>query len=219
VVPSQADGSPKQDRLPAEITVAIETTRSGGFVLLLVDEGDGMRGDLMVAADDSSPTALNVLLTKARGLLCLALDDPLFRRLGLPSDTMASIGRNPRAPEGGTTIEAARGVSTGISSADRAHTISVAIAPGTTPQDVRRPGHVPVLHAAPGGVLERHAPTEAAVDLAKLAGLTPAAVLCEVLGPNGEMAGADELDAVAVSCGATLLPINTLAAHLREAKS
>lgn len=157
-----------------------------GRMVLLIDDDAGGVGHLAMVAELVTPDAVNFMATHARGLVCLALSDAQCRRLGLAD--MPSPRRNGRAFAYTVSIEAARGVSTGISAADRAVTILAAVAPGARPEDLVQPGHIFPVRAVPGGVLERAGLAEAATDLAGLAGAAPAAVTCCVLDDSGEVA-------------------------------
>ncbi|MCE2474771.1 MAG: 3,4-dihydroxy-2-butanone-4-phosphate synthase [Alphaproteobacteria bacterium] len=159
--------------------------------VLVDDEGRENEGDLVIPAQMATPDAINFMATHGRGLICLALTSERTRQLGLePLDR-----RNPGPRDTAFTlpIEAREGVTTGISAADRARTIQVAIDPGCAADDLRTPGHVFPLAARDGGVLLRAGHTEAAVDLARLAGLVPAAVICEIMKADGTMARLDDL--------------------------
>jgi 3,4-dihydroxy 2-butanone 4-phosphate synthase/GTP cyclohydrolase II len=164
-------------------------------MVLLIDDDSGGVGHLTMVAELVTPDAVNFMATHGRGLVCLALSDAHCRRLGLAD--MPTPRRNGRAMAYTVSIEAARGVTTGISAADRAVTILAAVAPGAKPEDLVQPGHIFPVRAAPGGVLERAGFAEAASDLAALAGAAPAAVTCCVLDDSGEVAGAAQLQAFA----------------------
>src|SRR5919204_1328583 len=153
---------------------ALEDIRAGKMVVVCDAEDRENEGDLTLAAQFATPENINFMATEARGLICLALTPERCEELGL--DLMAAKNESPFQTAFTVTIEAREGVTTGISAHDRAHTIQVAIDPGTRPQDLVQPGHIFPLKAKEGGVLERTGQTEAAVDLARLAGLTPAGV-------------------------------------------
>jgi 3,4-dihydroxy 2-butanone 4-phosphate synthase/GTP cyclohydrolase II len=173
---------------------ALAQIRAGKMVILVDDEDRENEGDLCMAAEAVTPEAINFMATHGRGLICLALDDEQVARLELPM--MVSPGRS--GPPLGTaftvSIEARTGVTTGISAADRAHTIQVAIAPDARPADVVTPGHVFPLKARRGGVLVRTGQTEGSVDLARLAGKQPAGVICEIMNDDGSMARMPDLE-------------------------
>ena len=175
----------------ATIEDAIEDIREGRFVVVVDDPDRENEGDLVIGAQFATPDAINFMATHARGLICLCLTGERADRLGLRPIT----DRN-EAPLGTAftvSIEAREGVTTGISAADRSHTIQVAIAPDATPQDLVQPGHVFPLRARAGGVLERMGQTEAAVDLARLAGINPSGVVCEIMNEDGTMARVPDL--------------------------
>ncbi len=179
------------------IEAAIEALRRGKMVILVDDEDRENEGDLCIAAEKVTPAAVNFMAKYGRGLICLAMNDERARQLELP--LMVPEGQN--ASSFGTaftvSIEAARGVSTGISAKDRAHTILTAVKRDAKPEDLVRPGHVFPLRARPGGVLVRAGQTEGSVDLARLAGLEPAAVICEVMNDDGSMSRMPELQKLA----------------------
>src|SRR4029077_9768998 len=170
----------------ATIEEAIEEIRQGRIVVVCDDEDRENEGDLTMAAQFATPEAVNFMAKEARGLICLALTPERCDELGL--DLMAAKNETPLQTAFTVAIEAREGVTTGISAADRARTIQVAVDPGASPRDLVQPGHVFPLKAKPGGVLERTGQTEAAVDLARLAGLNPAGVICEVMNEDGTMA-------------------------------
>jgi len=173
--------------------LAIEDIRAGRMVILVDDEDRENEGDLTMAADAVSAEAINFMAAHGRGLICLTLTADRVRRLGLPM--MAANNQSPYGTAFTVSIEAREGVTTGISAADRAHTIRAAIDPSKGPQDLVTPGHVFPLRARDGGVLVRTGQTEGSVDLARLAGLTPAGVICEIMKADGEMARLPDLQA------------------------
>ncbi|HAF87008.1 MAG TPA: 3,4-dihydroxy-2-butanone-4-phosphate synthase, partial [Legionellales bacterium] len=160
------------------IEEAIARLKAGKMIALLDDEHRENEGDLVIAADYATPEAINFMARFGRGLICLSMAEQLIDKLNLPM--MTSNNKSPFGTAFTVSIEAASGVSTGISAKDRAHTIAVAIHPDTKAQDVITPGHIFPLKACTNGVLERTGQTEGSVDLMKLAGLTPAAVICEI---------------------------------------
>ena len=176
---------------------AIADIRAGKLVIVADDEARENEGDLIGAADLVTPEMINFMATFGRGLICLTLTPERCQALGLPQ--MAEHNTESHETAFTVSIDAAArfGVTTGISAADRAMTIKVAIDPATVPADLRRPGHVFPLRARPGGVLQRVGQTEASIDLARLAGLYPAGVICEILNPDGSMARRPELEAFA----------------------
>jgi 3,4-dihydroxy 2-butanone 4-phosphate synthase / GTP cyclohydrolase II len=175
----------------ATIEEAIEDIRAGKMVVVCDAEDRENEGDLTLAAQFATPEAINFMAKEARGLICLALTPDRCDELGL--DLMAAKNESPFQTAFTVSIEAREGVTTGISAHDRAHTIQVAIDPKSTPNDLVQPGHIFPLKAKAGGVLERTGQTEAAVDLARLAGLTPAGVICEVMNDDGTMARVPDL--------------------------
>src|SRR5205807_8732339 len=195
------------------ITQAIADIRAGKLVIVADDETRENEGDLVGAAERVTPEMINFRATHGRGLVCVTLMPERCQALGLTQ--MAE--HNTEAHETAFTVSidaAARfGVTTGISAADRAATIRVAIDPVTVPADLRRPGHVFPLRARPGGVLQRVGQTEASMDLARLAGLYPAGVICEVLNPDGSMARRPDLEQVAARHGLTFITVAQLVAY------
>ena len=175
----------------ATIEDAIEDIREGRFVVVVDDPDRENEGDLVIGAQFATPDAINFMATHARGLICLCLTGERADRLGLRP--MTDRNEAPLGTAFTVSIEAREGVTTGISAADRSHTIQVAIAPDATPQDLVQPGHVFPLRARAGGVLERMGQTEAAVDLARLAGINPSGVVCEIMNEDGTMARVPDL--------------------------
>jgi len=169
----------------------IAELRAGRMVILLDDEDRENEGDLILAADFVSAEAINFMARHARGLICLTLTPERGRQLGLAP--MVAVNGSQHGTNFTVSIEAAQGIQTGISAADRARTIAVAVAPGATARDIVQPGHVFPVVAQPGGVLMRAGHTEAGCDLALLAGCTPAAVICEVMNDDGTMARLPDL--------------------------
>jgi 3,4-dihydroxy 2-butanone 4-phosphate synthase/GTP cyclohydrolase II len=178
---------PRQVEPPfTDVPGALAEIRAGRMVVVVDDEDRENEGDLTLAAEFVTPEAINFMARYGRGLICLALTEERADHLRLFPMTQQNSSRFGTAFT--ETIEAREGVTTGISAADRAHTIRTAIDPKTTPADLARPGHIFPLRAHRGGVLVRAGQTEASVDLARLAGLTPAGVICEVMRDDGEMA-------------------------------
>jgi 3,4-dihydroxy 2-butanone 4-phosphate synthase/GTP cyclohydrolase II len=171
---------------------AIEDIRSGKMVIVCDAEDRENEGDLTLAAQFATPEAINFMAKEGRGLICLALEPERCDQLGL--DLMAAKNESPFQTAFTVSVEAREGVTTGISAHDRARTIQVAIDPRSTPQDLVQPGHIFPLKAKEGGVLERAGQTEAAVDLARLAGVTPAGVICEIMNDDGTMARVPDLE-------------------------
>jgi 3,4-dihydroxy 2-butanone 4-phosphate synthase / GTP cyclohydrolase II len=173
----------------------IDDIRRGKMVVIVDEEDRENEGDLVMAADFVTPEAINFMARFGRGLVCLTLTEDRCRQLGL--QPMVTDNRTPHGTAFTVSIEAAEGVTTGISAADRARTIQAAVARQARAQDLVQPGHIFPLAARPGGVLMRAGHTEAGCDLASLAGLTPAAVICEILKDDGEMARLPDLLAFA----------------------
>jgi 3,4-dihydroxy 2-butanone 4-phosphate synthase / GTP cyclohydrolase II len=198
---------PEHDSI-ALVQRALADIRAGKMVILTDDEDRENEGDLVMAADKVTPQAINFMATHGRGLICLSLTEDRIRQLNLPM--MVHDNTSPFGTAFTVSIEAATGVTTGISAADRARTIEVAVAPDAKPGDLVRPGHIFPLRARNGGVLVRTGQTEGSVDLAKLAGLSPAGVICEVMNPDGTMARRPQLLRFAKKHGLTLLSVADL---------
>jgi 3,4-dihydroxy 2-butanone 4-phosphate synthase/GTP cyclohydrolase II len=175
----------------ATIEEAIEEIREGRMVVVVDDADRENEGDLTIAAQFATPEAVNFMATHGRGLICLCLTPERCRELDLRQ--MTEHNETPHETAFTVAIEAREGISTGISAHDRSRTIQVAIDPSSGPNDLVQPGHVFPLQAKPGGVLQRAGQTEASVDLARLAGLNPAAVVCEVMNDDGTMARVPDL--------------------------
>jgi len=175
----------------ASVEEAVEDIRNGKMVVVVDDPDRENEGDLVCAAQFATPDAVNFMATHARGLICLCLTGERCEELGLPQ--MTQRNEAPLGTAFTVSVEARLGVTTGISAADRAHTIQVAIDPESTAHDLVQPGHVFPLRARDGGVLQRAGQTEAAVDLARLAGLVPAGVVCEIMNEDGTMARVPDL--------------------------
>jgi 3,4-dihydroxy 2-butanone 4-phosphate synthase / GTP cyclohydrolase II len=187
---------------------ALEDIRQGRMVILVDDEDRENEGDLCLAAERATPEAINFMARHARGLICLSLTDETVRQLGLPM--MVDRNHSQRHTAFTVSIEAREGVSTGISAADRAHTILTAVAPGAQSADLVSPGHVFPLRARPGGVLQRTGHTEGSVDLARLSGLHPSGVICEIMRDDGTMARYPDLLAFAETHGLRVVTIADL---------
>jgi len=176
----------------ATISEAIEELRAGRMLVVVDDEDRENEGDLTMAADCVTPEAINFMATHGRGLICLALTPECCDALHLPLVSPKNTSRFGTAFC--ESIDATHGVTTGISAADRAHTIRVAMQPNARPSDLARPGHVFPLRAREGGVLVRAGQTEASVDLARMAGFEPGGVICEIMNADGSMARVPQLD-------------------------
>lgn len=195
------------------IEQAISDLRNGKCIIVADDEDRENEGDLVAAAELVTPDLINFMTIHGRGLICLTLTPERCDQLGLPQMTLENSESMGTAFTVSIDAERRFGVTTGISAADRARTIQVAIRPETQPNDLRRPGHIFPLRARPGGVLQRVGQTEAGVDLARLAGLNPAAVICEILNPDGTMARRGELFEFAERHGLTFVTVAQLVAY------
>jgi 3,4-dihydroxy 2-butanone 4-phosphate synthase/GTP cyclohydrolase II len=193
---------------------AIEEIRMGRMVVVCDDEDRENEGDVVMAAQFVTPAAINFMAKEARGWICLALTGERCEELGL--DLMTAHNESPHGTPFTVTVEAREGVTTGVSAHDRAHTIQVAIDPRSGADDLVQPGHVNPLKAKAGGVLERTGHTEASVDLARLAGLNPAGVICEVMNDNGEMARVPDLEVYCKRHGLKMVTIKDLIAYRRR---
>ena len=200
--------------MPPRIRIALEAIRHGRAVVLLDDDDRENEGDLIVAADRITVPMMATLIRECSGIVCLCLGETQLRRLALPPMVATNESRYGTAFT--VSIEARDGVGTGVSAADRVTTIRAAIAADAQPRDLVSPGHVFPLRAAPGGVLERRGHTEGAVELARLAGLQPAAVLCELMNEDGSMMRGAELVAFSRAHGYPMLTIDELVAYRRE---
>ncbi len=192
---------------------AIADIRAGKLVVVADEETRENEGDLVAGADAVTPELINFMTKHGRGLICLALTAERCRALDLPQMVEHNTESLATAYTVSVDAQARFGVTTGISAADRATTIRVALDPGTVPADLRRPGHVFPLQARKGGVLQRVGHTEASVDLARLAGLQPAGVICEILGEDGAMARGPQLEALARAHGLTYITVAQIVAH------
>ena len=198
----------------ATIEEAIEDIRAGKMVVVCDDENRENEGDLTLAAQFATPEAINFMAKEGRGLICLALTGERCDELNL--NLMAAKNEAPLQTAFTVSIEAREGVTTGISAADRARTIQVAIDPKSRPEDLVQPGHVFPLRAKDGGVLERAGQTEAAVDLARLAGLNPAGVICEIMNDDGTMARVPDLIPYCERHGLKMITVADLIAYRRR---
>jgi 3,4-dihydroxy 2-butanone 4-phosphate synthase / GTP cyclohydrolase II len=196
------------------IPQALEALRRGEPIIVVDDEDRENEGDFVVAADRVTPDSINFLSKHGRGLICLAATRERLRALDLVpmvADNTARLGTSFTA-----SIDAAQGITTGISAHDRAHTVRVFLDPASAPRDLARPGHVFPLQAQPGGVLCRAGHTEAVVDLCRMAQLAPAGVLCEIMDEDGSMARLPRLREVANAFGLVLISIADLIAYRRR---
>ncbi len=190
------------------VRAALEDIRAGKMVIVVDDEDRENEGDLCMAAELVTPETINFMATHARGLICLSLTEDRITQLDLPM--MVDENRASRSTAFTISIEARHGVTTGISAADRARTVKAAVARDAQPADIVSPGHIFPLKARPGGVLQRTGHTEGSVDLARLAGLSPAGVICEIMKPDGTMARLPDLQIFAEEHGLILLSIADL---------
>lgn len=190
---------------------AIEAFKQGNGVLVLDDENRENEGDLIFPAETISPEQMTMLIRYGSGIVCLCLTDAMCQQLDLPPMVQNNTSVNQTAFT--VTIEAARGVATGVSAKDRVTTIKTAIADGAKPSDLSRPGHVFPLRAVEGGVLKRRGHTEASVDLARLAGYKEAGVICEMTNDDGSMARAPEIVSFAQKFGFPVVTIEDLVAY------
>ena len=195
----------------ANTTEILAELKAGRMVVLVDEEDRENEGDLVLAADFVTPDAINFMATHARGLVCLTLTEERCRQLALP--LMVSQNRSGTGTNFTVSIEAAEGVTTGISAADRARTVRIAVAPDAKPSDIVHPGHIFPVMAQPGGVLARAGHTEAGCDLTRLAGLTPAAVICEIMKADGTMARLPDLVEFAAAHGLKIGAIADLIHH------
>jgi len=193
------------------LSKAIEDLQKGKMIILVDDEDRENEGDLVLSADKVTPEAINFMATHGRGLICLSLEASRVDALGLPM--MAPHNRSPRQTAFTVSIEATHGVTTGISAQDRAHTIRVATAATTRREDLISPGHVFPLRAVDGGVLVRAGHTEGSVDLARMAGHSPAAVICEIMKDDGTMARLPDLRVFAEKYSISIITIQDVIAH------
>lgn len=205
--PAFVDLPPVEVRLPA----ALDAMREGRPVILMDDLDRENEADLIVAAEKITPATMAMLIRECSGIVCLCLPDETLRRIDLPPMVEQNQSRYGTAFT--VTIEARQGVSTGVSAADRVTTIRAAIADDAQPSDLSRPGHVFPLRAQPGGVLTRRGHTEGSVDLAILAGLKPAAVLCELMNPDGTMTRGADIERFAKQHDLPILTIDELATY------
>jgi len=173
----------------------VEDIRQGKMVILMDDEDRENEGDLLMAATMVRPEDINFMATHGRGLICLTLSEDRCKQLNLP--LMVDANKASHGTNFTMSIEAAEGVTTGISAADRSRTIQAAVASNARPKDIVQPGHIFPLQAEPGGVLSRAGHTEAGCDLARIAGFEPAAVIVEIMNDDGTMARREDLEAFA----------------------
>jgi 3,4-dihydroxy 2-butanone 4-phosphate synthase/GTP cyclohydrolase II len=198
----------------ATIGEAIDDVREGRLVVVVDDPDRENEGDLVIAAQFATPEAINFMMTHGRGQICLCLTETRADELGLrliADQSKSRLGTAYTSP-----IDAREGITTGVSAADRSHTIQVAISPGSKPSDLLIGGHMQPLRARPGGVLERIGQTEAAVDLARLAGLNPSGVICEITNDDGTMARVHDLVPYCERHGLRMITVADLVEHRRR---
>jgi len=198
------------------IQEAIEDIRNGRMIILVDDEDRENEGDLCMAAEFVTPEAINFMARYGRGLVCLSLNTELADRLELPLMIRDRENRSRFGTAFTISIEARKGVTTGISAADRATTIRTAVADETTPEDIVSPGHVFPIRARRGGVLVRTGQTEGSVDLSRLAGLKPAGVICEIMNEDGTMARRPQLELAAERFGLKMITVADLIRYRRR---
>ena len=201
----------------ATIPEALEDIRAGNFVIIIDDETRENEGDLAIAAEKVTPAAINFMAKEARGLICFPITKQRLDELGIPLMVQDNTSKNCTAFT--VSIEAKNKITTGISASDRAHTIKTVLDPNSKPDDLVRPGHVFPIRAKDGGVLVRAGHTEAIVDLAKLAGLYPAGIICEIMNDDGTMAHLPELEIMASKYDLKIMTIADLITYrLRHEK-
>ena len=198
----------------ASIEEAIDEIRAGGMVIVVDDADRENEGDFIMAAEKVTPEAINFMATHGRGIICMPCEGERLDQLGIPLMVANREGSHETAFT--VSIDARKGTTTGTSAFDRAQTVRAVCDPATRPEELAMPGHVFPLRARDGGVLKRAGHTEAAVDLARMAGMFPAGVICEVMHPDGTMARIDELARVAVLHGLKLVSIADLIEHRRH---
>lgn len=197
----------------SNILAAVEAVKRGDMVLVCDDENRENEGDIIIAAEKITPDHINFMMTHARGLICLPMSTHMLDRLGIPMMVGSHANKSQYETAFTVSIDAATGVTTGVSAHDRAHTTLTAIHPNTTSADLTMPGHMFPLRARDNGVLERAGHTEASIDLAKLAGCSAAAVICEIMAENGRSANREELAAFAKKHRIPMIDIHTLIAY------
>ncbi len=209
---SRNTGGPDMPGLPSDRLRAAVSALAKGQIIVLTDDADRENeGDLCIAAEHASPEVINFMAVHGRGLICLALPESRTRALGLSLLVPPEANQTAHATPFCMPVDARTGVTTGISAPDRAEAVRVALDPATSPGDLVAPGHLPVLSARSGGVLERSGHTEASVELSQLAGLKPGAVICEIMNHEGGMAGQHDLKRLAREFGLQTLAIRDLA--------
>ncbi len=196
------------------ITEAIEDIKAGKFVIIVDDEDRENEGDLVMAAEKVTAEAINFMAVNARGLICVPVIGERLDQLGIPMMVRENTSKFSTAFT--VSVEAKRKISTGISAADRAETVRVIVDPASKPEDLAQPGHMFPLRARDGGVLVRAGHTEAVIDLARLSGLYPAGILCEIMNDDGTMARLPQLEVMAEKLGIKIVSIADLIAYRRR---
>jgi 3,4-dihydroxy 2-butanone 4-phosphate synthase/GTP cyclohydrolase II len=215
---ASSEVEPSLEVAVGRVEAALAELRAGRMVIVVDDEDRENEGDLCLAAEKVTPEAINFMVKHARGLVCLALTPERAAELGLTMMVPESQNQTPFGTAFTVSIEARSGVTTGISAADRAQTIRVAMDPASGPADLHRPGHVFPLIAKPGGVLRRAGQTEGAVDLTRLAGLRAGGVICEVMNDDGSMARRPELEVFAREHGLCIVSVEDVIRYRRRAE-
>ncbi|MGV6801287.1 MAG: 3,4-dihydroxy-2-butanone-4-phosphate synthase [bacterium] len=200
----------------ASIDAAIAEFQKGKMIIVVDDEDRENEGDLIMAAELVTPEAINFMVKEGRGLVCCSLGSEIINHFGLPLMVPPSENRSGFGTPFTISVEAAHGVTTGISAYDRAHTIRVLMDPQSQRKDIVMPGHVFPLHARDGGVLERDGQTEAGVDMARLSGLRPGAVLCEIMNDDGTMSRRPELELFAKKHGLIIISVEQIQDYRKQ---
>ncbi|MFN0111253.1 MAG: 3,4-dihydroxy-2-butanone-4-phosphate synthase [Blastocatellia bacterium] len=203
----------------AKIEDALTDFRAGKFVIVVDDEGRENEGDLTIAAEFATPEAVNFMARYGRGLICVAMTGERLDELRIPLMVAPEENTTTFGTAFTVSVEARHGVTTGISAFDRAVTIRVLVDPATRPEDIARPGHIFPLRAADGGVFERVGQTEASVDMARLAGLHPTAVICEIMNDDGTMARLPDLESFAAVHDLKIVSIADLITYRSHSES
>jgi len=197
----------------------VSALRQGRMIILVDDRDRENEGDLVIPAEHATPAAINFMVRNGRGLVCLALDEPICRRLELPPMVDRRLNNSKFGTAFTVTVDAARGITSGTSAYDRARTIQAAVADGAQPADLVRPGHVFPISAQPGGTLVRAGHTEGAVDLMRMAGLKPAAVICEIMAARGRMARRSDLRSLARRAKLPMCSVQDIIEHRRRTEA
>ena len=200
----------------ASLATAVRQLQAGGMVVICDDDDRENEGDLCIAAALVTPEAIALMACQARGLICLSLSAERCDQLDLP--LMVPDSNGSEATGFTVTIDAATGITTGISAADRAYTIQVAMAPGTRPNELVRPGHIFPLRASRQGVLERRGHTEASVDLTRIAGLAPGGVLCEIMNEDGSMARGQQITTFCRQYSLPMVTVDDIAIYVNSVR-